>query len=48
MTYLNMEPNDLVTLLQSRGFHVENVLRTKNSLRHIGYCRFSAYYSFFL
>jgi len=36
-------PAQLVTLLQSRGLHVENVARTENYLRHIGYYRFSAY-----
>ena len=36
-------PAQLVTLLQSRGLHVENVVRTENYLRHIGYYRFSAY-----
>ena len=36
-------PSQLVTLLLSRGLHVENVARTENYLRHIGYYRFSAY-----
>ena len=36
-------PSQLVTLLQSRGLHVENVVRAENYLRHIGYYRFSAY-----
>lgn len=36
-------PSQLVTLLQSRGLHVENVARAENYLRHIGYYRFSAY-----
>ena len=36
-------PAQLVTLLQSRGLHVENVARTENYLCHIGYYRFSAY-----
>ena len=36
-------PAQLVTLLQSRGLHIENVARTENYLRHIGYYRFSAY-----
>ena len=36
-------PSQLVTLLQSRGLHVENVARAGNYLRHIGYYRFSAY-----
>ena len=36
-------PSQLVTLLQSRGLHVENMVRTENYLRHIGYYRFSAY-----
>ena len=36
-------PAQLVTLLQSRGLHVENATRTENYLRHIGYYRFSAY-----
>ena len=36
-------PAQLVSLLQSRGLHVENVARTENYLRHIGYYRFSAY-----
>lgn len=33
----------LTVLLQSRGLQVENVLRTENYLRRIGYYRFSAY-----
>ena len=36
-------PTQLTALLQSRGLHVENVTRTENYLRHIGYYRFSAY-----
>ncbi|MDY4463204.1 MAG: Abi family protein, partial [Prevotella sp.] len=36
-------PAQLVTLLQSRGLHIESVARTENYLRHIGYYRFSAY-----
>ncbi len=36
-------PAQLVTLLQSRGLHIEKVARTENYLRHIGYYRFSAY-----
>ena len=36
-------PAQLTALLQSRGLHVENVTRTENYLRHIGYYRFSAY-----
>lgn len=36
-------PAQLVRLLQSRGLHIENVARTENYLRHIGYYRFSAY-----
>ena len=36
-------PAQLTALLQSRGLHVENVVRTENYLRHIGYYRFSAY-----
>ena len=36
-------PAQLVTLLQSRGLLVEDVARTENYLRHIGYYRFSAY-----
>ena len=36
-------PAQLLTLLQSRGLHVENVARTEYYLRHIGYYRFSAY-----
>ena len=36
-------PAQLVALLESRGLHVENVARTENYLRHIGYYRFSAY-----
>ncbi len=36
-------PAHLTALLQSRGLHVENVTRTENYLRHIGYYRFSAY-----
>ena len=36
-------PAQLVRLLQSRGLHIENVARTENDLRHIGYYRFSAY-----
>ena len=30
-------PAQLVTLLQSRGLHIENVARTENYLRHIGW-----------
>lgn len=36
-------PAQLAALLQSRGLFVENVARTENHLRHIGYYRFSAY-----
>ena len=36
-------PSQLVTLLQSRGLNIENVVQTENYLRHIGYYRFSAY-----
>lgn len=36
-------PSQLVSLLQSRGLYIENVARTENYLRHIGYYRFSAY-----
>jgi abortive infection bacteriophage resistance protein len=36
-------PAQLMTLLQSRGLHIEKVARTENYLRHIGYYRFSAY-----
>jgi len=30
-------PAQLVTLLQTRGLHIENVARTENYLRHISY-----------
>ena len=36
-------PAQLTALVQSRGLHVEDIARTENYLRHIGYYRFSAY-----
>ena len=36
-------PSQLVSLLQSRGLHIESVARTESYLRHISYYRFSAY-----
>ena len=42
-TKVYSSPSELVTLLQSRGLHIENVVRAENYLRHIGYYRFSAY-----
>lgn len=36
-------PDQLVTLLQSRGLHVANPPRAENYIRHIGYYRFTAY-----
>ena len=40
-TYL--PPSQLVTLLKSRGLHIEDDARTENYIRRIGYYRFSAY-----
>ena len=40
-TYL--PPSQLVTLLKSRGLHIEDDARTENFIRRIGYYRFSAY-----
>ena len=36
-------PAQLAVLLQLRGLHIEDIARTENYLRHIGYYRFSAY-----
>ena len=36
-------PGQLVTLLKTRGLHIEDETRTENYIRRIGYYRFSAY-----
>ena len=36
-------PDQLVTLLKTRGLHIEDEARTENYIRRIGYYRFSAY-----
>ena len=36
-------PNQLVSLLRSRGLAIKNEARVENYIRHIGYYRFSAY-----
>ena len=36
-------PDQLVTLLKTRGLHIEDETRTENYIRRIGYYRFSAY-----
>jgi abortive infection bacteriophage resistance protein len=36
-------PNQLVSLLRSRGLVIGDETRVKNYLKHIGYYRFSAY-----
>ena len=36
-------PKQLVALLRSRGLFISDETRVENYLKHIGYCRFSAY-----
>ena len=36
-------PQDLVSLLQTRGLIINNQSRAENYIRHIGYYRLSAY-----